>query len=134
MAQAYKNMKIKSSTIIRIGLAFAFLANSLTAFISPNDFKELLDATFISGLLPFLASPAFIYVIGINDALVSVLLFSGGRRARIIEWWALLWLIGVLIIKATGGNYFDALEEVGFAAMALAIIVHGRHTRQDIHS
>lgn len=113
-------MKIKPLTIIRIGLAFAFLANALTAFISPQDFMDLLSASFIHNLIP-IASPLFVFLIGINDMLVAVLLFSGGKRARVIEWWAIVWLAGVLAIKATEGSYLDSLEEIAFVAMALAL-------------
>ncbi len=115
-------MKVKPLTIIRIGLAFAFLANSLTAFIAPQDFMDLLNASFVPSIIP-IASSLFIFLIGVNDALVAILLFSGGRAARMIEWWAIVWLTGVLIIKATGGGYLDSLEEVAFVAMALALVI-----------
>ncbi len=107
--------------MIRIGIAFAFLANSLTAFIAPQDFLNLLNASFIPNIIP-IASSLFVVLIGVNDALVAILLFSGGRAARMIEWWAIVWLIGVLIIKATGGGYLDALEEVAFVSMVLALV------------
>ncbi|OYV26227.1 MAG: hypothetical protein B7W98_03270 [Parcubacteria group bacterium 20-58-5] len=118
-------MKIKPLTIIRIGLAFAFLANSLTAFISPQDFLDLINPSFLSVILPFNAT-LLVILIGVNDALVAILLFSGGKRARVIEWWAIIWLIGVLAVKVTGGSYLDALEEVAFVAMGLALVMQGR--------
>ncbi len=122
-------MKIKSLTIIRVGLAFAFMANALPAFIAPQEFAELINSSFISGMLP-ISVLFFITLIGVNDALIAVLLFSGGRRARIIEWWAAGWLVGVLVIKATGGNYLDSLEEIAFLAMAIALSFQGKPERK----
>jgi uncharacterized protein YjeT (DUF2065 family) len=109
-------MNRNSFKIIRIGLALVFLANGLTAFFSPQELKELLEASFVSQILP-LPITAFLLIIGINDLLMSGLILLN-RYQKYTFGWAMLWLIGVMIVVA---RPLDILEHLGFFSMALAL-------------
>ena len=102
--------------IIRIGLSLVFLANGLAAFIAPQEFKELIEASFVSQLLPF-PMAVFLLIIGINDLSLSVLLFVGKYQKYILAW-AMIWLATVIVIIT---EPLAILEHIGFFAMALAL-------------
>ncbi len=103
--------------LIRVGLACVFLANSLTAFFSPAEFQDLVSGSFLAGLLP-VGADTFVNFIGINDFLVAMLLFVGWNTSRVAAW-ATVWLIGVIAV--IGVVSLDALEHLGFLAMAIAL-------------
>lgn len=108
-----------SILIIRIGLALVFLANSYTAFVSPDEFKELIDKSFLAGLLP-INSDLFVKFIGISDGVVSMLLLFG-IKLKYIAAYAALWIIGVMAViglKEPG----DFLEHFGPLTMALYLV------------
>ncbi len=109
--------------LIRIGLALAFLANALTAFFAPSEFIELIEKSFFVNLLPVSAG-VFVAAIGINDALVALLLFLN-IRVRSIAAWAALWIIGVMLVR---GAPLDILEESGFLFMALSLAINNKPT------
>ena len=115
-------MKIKPLTLIRIGLALVFLANSLTAFLSPAEFIDIINDSFLSGILPITVTH-FLVFIGVNDALVAIFLFLN-RGKKIIPVWATLWILGAIIIK---GFSLGILEEAGFLFMALALAVNNNN-------
>ncbi len=100
--------------VIRIGLALVFLANSLTAFFAPDEFRELVGASFISSLLP-ISAVTLVLIISINDLLVAILLVSN-KLQKYVPLWAMLWLIGVMVVI---GEPLDVLEHLGFFSMAL---------------
>ncbi len=112
-----EKVKIKTISLVRIGLALAFLANSLTAFFMPAEFIELIKGSFLISIAP---ASAFLIVIGINDAVLATLLFLNEGR-KIVPVWAALWLIGVSVVR---GISFDTLEELGFLFMALALMLN----------
>lgn len=103
--------------LIRIGLALVFLANSLIAFLAPSEFQDLVSNSFIAGLLP-ISVAAFVVCIGFNDLIVSLLLFSGWRTAR-VAMYATAWITGVIFV--IGVFSLDALEHLGFIAMAVTL-------------
>lgn len=103
--------------VIRIGLACVFLANSLTAFLMPDEFQELVSNSFLAGILPVSAA-TFVTFIGYNDLVVAILLFIGWRTARVATY-ATAWLVGVIAV--IGAVSLDALEHLGFLAMAIAL-------------
>ena len=107
--------------VIRIGLACAFLANSLTAFLAPAEFQELISASFVSGLLP-VSVATFVTFIGLNDLTVAALLVSGWRTKE-VALYATLWLLGVIVV--IGVVSFDALEHLAFLAMSLSLVMRG---------
>ncbi len=102
--------------LIRIGLALVFLANSLTAFFTPQEFIKVIEGAFFAGILP-VSAKTFVTVIGVNDALVAILLLCG-VRLRLVATWASLWIIGVMVARAAP---LEILEDVGFLAMAIAL-------------
>lgn len=103
--------------LIRIGLACVFLANSLTAFLTPSEFQDLVSNSFVAGLLP-ISVASLVTFIGFNDLIVSLLLFSGWRTNRVATY-ATAWITGVVFV--IGAFTLDALEHLGFIAMALAL-------------
>lgn len=104
--------------IIRWGLALVFLANSLTAFFAPQEFKDLLEASFVSHWLP-VSIAAFVFMIGINDLLLALLILANKYQKYVLAW-AMLWLIGVMIVTQ---DVLGILEHLGFFSMALALWV-----------
>lgn len=111
-----------SKSIIRIGLGLVFLANSYTAFISPDDFGKLISESFLANLLP-ISLDIFVKFIGLSDGLVAGLLIIG-RGGRLVAGYAILWIIGVMAvtgIKALG----DLLQHFGFLSMALYLMING---------
>ncbi len=103
--------------LIRSGLAIVFFANSLKAFFAPKEFIEIVERAFFAGALP-VSAETFVVIIGINDVLVAILLLWG-IRTRLVAIWAVLWIIGATVTQAA---LLEALEEVGFLAMAVALI------------
>ncbi len=112
---------IKPITLVRFGLGFVFLANSLSAFLAPDEFIDLISKSSVVNLIP-ISLAAFVLFIGINDFLVALLLFSG-LGGKWIYWWALLWIIGVFIVKAAP---LEILEESGFLFMTFALIINNK--------
>ncbi len=108
--------------LIRIGLALVFLANSLAAFFAPQEIGEIIERAFFAGIVP-VSTGTFAMIIGVNDALVAMLLF-GGVKVRIVAVWAALWIVGVMAARAAP---LDILEESGFLAMALALAVDRKY-------
>ena len=108
--------------LIRIGLACAFLANSLSAFLSPSDFQDLVSGSFLVKILP-VSVAAFVTFIGINDLVVALFLFAGRRTSRVATW-ASIWVVGVILV--IGVFSLDALEHLAFLSMALALVVFER--------
>lgn len=106
--------------LIRMGLALVFFANALAAFFAPDEFKEIFEQSFIAGIVP-IPFAVMLTVIRINDTLVSLLLFSG-IGARRVALWAALWIVGVIALR---GISLGSVEELGFLAMALALVSDG---------
>ncbi len=103
--------------LIRIGLACVFLANSLTAFLAPSEFQDLVSNSFVPTIVPVSAA-AFVTFIGVNDLVVAILLFAGWRTSYVAKY-ATAWLIGVIAV--IGAFSLDALEHLGFLFMAIAL-------------
>ncbi|MBI4066023.1 hypothetical protein HY412_02445 [Candidatus Kaiserbacteria bacterium] len=108
--------------VIRIGLALVFLANSLIAFLEPSEFQDLISGSFVENLLP-VSVATFVSFIGVNDLIVAVLLFIGWRTTYVARY-ATLWLVGVILV--VGAFSIEALEHLGFLAMALALAMSER--------
>lgn len=110
------------SSLIRVGLACVFLANSLMAFLAPGEFQDLVSNSFLANILPIRAA-TFVTFIGFNDLAVAVLLFLGWRTSRVAAY-ATAWMVGV--IGVIGVFSIDALEHLGFLSMAMALAMRGR--------
>jgi len=102
--------------IIRIGLALVFLANALTAFFAPQEFKDLIEASFLAHLLP-ISTSAFVLIIAINDSLLTLLILLN-KFQKYIMIWSMLWLLGVILLTK---EVPAILEHLGFLSMALAL-------------
>jgi hypothetical protein len=105
------------TAIIRFGLACVFLANSLMAFLSPNEFQSLVANSFLAAFLP-ISVAAFVTLVGLNDLIVAVLLISGWRTPRVAAY-ATLWIMGVVFV--IGAFTFDSFEHLGYISMAYAL-------------
>lgn len=112
--------------VIRIGLACVFFANSLTAFLIPGEFQDLVSGSYVAAFLP-ISVAAFVTLVGFNDFIVGLLLLSGWRTSRVATY-ATLWIIGVVFVIGISGvdTTLDVLEHFGFIAMALSLALRGR--------
>ena len=96
-------------SLFRLGLSSFFLLNSLTAWFSPDEFLELLQS---NPLASSIADPQFwVYIIGINDALLFLLILSG-RWRKGIAIWAAIWIIGVVYMTISEGA-MELIEHLG---------------------
>lgn len=113
-------------TVIRVGLACVFLANSLAAFLIPGDFQDLVSGSFVAGLLP-ISVAAFVTCVGFNDLIVALLLLSGWRTSRVATY-AALWITGVSFVIGLSSidRSLDVLEHLAFIAMAVSLAMRGR--------
>jgi len=108
--------------LLRFGLAFVFLANSLVGLFNPNEFKEIVERSFFHGVLDLI--PSFIILVGINDLVLSVLLFIH-LIPRVIYKWAAVWLVVVTVVIATTGGWgiVDGMEHLGLISIALVLML-----------
>jgi len=121
MKNTTKSMVVKESFlkiftgdfIFRLGLSIFFLTNSLAAWFSPDEFLELLKTNLLASAI---ANPPFwIYVIGINDALLFLFILSG-RWRKYIAVWASLWIILVMYVTVPEGA-IEFIEHIGILAL-----------------
>ena len=117
-----KTVGAYSSLFLRTGLACAFLANSLEAFFSPDDFVKLLNGSFMVHLLP-VRVPLFVHFIAFSDALVCLLLVLGVYTEDVAVY-AGLWLIGVMMTFGIH-DYGDILEHLAFFSIAVYLMLNG---------
>lgn len=112
------NLPIKKSTLnflFRLGLSSFFLINSLAAWFAPNEFLELLGANQLASAI---ADPQFwVYVIGINDGLLFLLILFG-RWSKLIAIWAMLWVIMVTYVTIYEGIP-ELIEHIGVLSFIL---------------
>ncbi len=95
--------------LFRLGLSSFFIINSLTAWFFPSEFLELLGTNTLASTI---ASPQFwVYVIGVNDAVLFLLILSGYWRKNIAIW-AGLWIIAVIYITMSEG-ILELIEHIG---------------------
>ncbi len=104
-----------SNFLFRLGLSSFFLINSLAAWFAPSEFLELLGG---NALASAIAVPQFwVYVIGINDGLLFLLILSG-RWNRKIAIWASLWVLAVIYVTTSEG-YAGLIEHIGVLSFIL---------------
>ena len=88
--------------LYRFGLAAIFLANSLTALFSPDEFREIVSK---------LGNPdILVNFIVINDGLLFLLLMLGLCR-KPVAIWGMIWILAV--ISVTGIVTPDFVEHTG---------------------
>jgi uncharacterized membrane protein YphA (DoxX/SURF4 family) len=117
-----KKLKTYSSLFLRIGLACAFLSNSLQAFLAPAEFVQLLNGSFVIHLLP-VSAVTFVHFIGFSDGMVSLLLVLG-VSTQYVAFYAGLWLIGVMAAFGIH-DYGDILEHIAFFSIAVYLMLNG---------
>ena len=122
------NKFLNYNFLIRFGLGIVFLANALVAFFAPSEFIELIKNSFVANILP-ISPEAFVpIVIGLNDSIVALLLITGISTRR-IALWAILWLVGVMVVI---GSPFDVLEHSGLLFMALALVLGEKYLTKNV--
>lgn len=114
--------------LIRIGLGIIFIANALVAFFAPAEFIELIKNSFIANLLPISPETFVGVVIGLNDAVVGLLLI-GGFATRRVAIWATAWLVGVIVVI---GSPLDVLEHSGLLFMSAALALGDKYLTKNI--
>jgi len=113
----------KSVTILRIGLACVFLANALIAYFSPQEFKELIEGSFLVNLFPMISSSLLVTLILINDSLLALIFLFNLKFIKYALIWASIWLVTVILVI---WEPIDALEHLGFLAMSIALFLELR--------
>jgi hypothetical protein len=98
--------------LFQIGLGGLFLANSITAWASADEFRDLLTGNNLTS--HFGHTDLLIKVIGINDALLF-LLFLSGKYRKLAFAWGSLWIIAVIYV--TGFWTPDFIEHLSVLAL-----------------
>ena len=117
-----KTLRVYSSLFLRIGLACAFLSNSLQAFLAPNEFNNMLNASFVIHFLP-VGAAEFVHFIAFSDGMVFLLLILG-VYTEYVALYAGLWLIGVMTTFGIH-DYGDILEHIAFFSIAVYLVLNG---------
>jgi hypothetical protein len=91
------------------GLAGVFIVNALVAWLQPNDFVDLVKRSTLADLAPFDTGRWLVWVIGLNDLVLGVLLVVAIQRRRIrppVLAWSGVWLLAVTVVKLTSLDAF----------------------------
>ncbi len=107
-----KKLRENRSILFRIGLSSFFLVNSISAWVAAGEFRDLLTSNSITSHIGHTNS--LIYLIGINDALLFLLILSGRYRKLVVVWGS-LWLVAVIFV--TGFWTTDFIEHIGVLAL-----------------
>lgn len=112
--------KLELTFLLNIGLGLTFLASSLSAFLTPDEFEGIIKHSLIfAKILDFI--PFFIILIGINDFAVCILLISR-LFPKIVAWYATVWVSIVIIVflsQASLDGAIAALEHLTPLGVAL---------------
>ncbi len=99
--------------IFLLGLAGVFLANAAVAWLDPDGFTALVEASRVGRWLGLGGAGWLVPVICFNDLVVGVTVFAAiwWRRAprQLVLAWAGLWLLAVTVLKLTALNVFGSL-------------------------
>ena len=82
--------------MFRFGFSSVFLINALIAWLEPSGFIALMQGG-LMGQMTNNFTP-FVWLIGLNDGLLAVLILWGRARAWVLVWSG-LWLLAVTLIK-----------------------------------
>lgn len=114
----------KNKYLLQLGLGLTFLASSLTAFLNPGEYREIIEhSVLFSPLLEKL--PFFVSLIGINDLTIGFLLLTRSLP-KMAAWWATAWLTGlvfVLLSQASQEGFLTAMEHAAPLAVAIYLAV-----------
>lgn len=126
MVIIFQKFQQYSPYIIGVGLGLIFLANSYTAFFSPEEFIKLVGDSFLK-MLP-LSADTIVKLIGVSDGLVGILLVLGLLR-KYVAIYSVLWILGVIMVTGfaeVGG----VLEHLGILSMPIYLFLNNK--RQDL--
>jgi hypothetical protein len=88
---------LDATLILRVGLALLFFANSLVAWINPDEFRTLMEKAHVDRIVDV---DLMIWVIRVNDAAVAAaLLFAWPRFPRLVSAWVGLYVLSVGVVK-----------------------------------
>ena len=112
---ASKSNKLSHDLLFRVGLGGLFLANSITAWATPDEFRGLIENhTWLTNIVN---SGTFVHLIGLNDFMLFVaFVLVLGKWRKLVAVWSTLWIIGVIYV--TGVWTTDFIEH---AAILLLI-------------
>ncbi len=110
-----------STSVIGIGLGLVFLANSYTAFVSPDEFNRLISESFLVGFLP-VSLDLFVKFIGVSDGIVAALLLIR-KGQKYVAVYASLWIVGVMVVIGIK-EPADLLEHFGGLSIAIYLILN----------
>lgn len=122
------NKFLNYNFLIRFGLGIIFFANALAALFAPSEFVELIKNSFVASLLPMSPAVFVPIVIGLNDFIIALLLVFGIATRR-VALWAMIWLVGVMIVI---GSPFDILEHSGLIFMALTLVLDEKYLTKNV--
>ncbi|MBI3624490.1 hypothetical protein HY218_02550 [Candidatus Saccharibacteria bacterium] len=108
----YKTLKKNKNVLFRVGLGSIFLVNSVTAWLASDDFRSSLAGNSVTS--HFGHQDTLIRLIGINDALLFLLILSGKYRKLAVIWGS-VWLLAVIFV--TGFWTTDFIEHLGVLAL-----------------
>jgi hypothetical protein len=80
----------------RFGFASVFLINALIAWLEPGGFVKLMQGGLLGQVIDDFKP--FVWLIGLNDGLLALLILWGRARAWVLAWSG-LWLLAVTLIK-----------------------------------
>ncbi len=107
-----KSLKKNKNMLFRIGLSSFFLVNSITAWTAPDEFKDALTGNSAAAHIGH--TNTLVHLIGVNDALLFLLILSGKYR-KVAVVWAGVWLVAVIFV--TGFWTTDFIEHLGVLAL-----------------
>lgn len=94
--------------LLRTGLGAFFLTNSIAAWTGGDEFKEIINGH--AWLTRLASADVFVKIIGVNDALLFLLLVSGKYR-KYAAIWGMIWISSVIFL--TGFAMPDTIERLG---------------------
>ncbi len=121
-----RKFKFDLEYLISLGLACAFLAGVLRGFFEQENFNELIESSFFSGLLSIV--PYFIYIVAFNDFIIAAFLILR-IFPKIVAWWATFWLLAVIAVHLSELNLeglLDGIEHIALLTMAIFLVMKSR--------
>lgn len=119
MMDMYK--KINASLLFRLGLGCFFLTNSIAAWTSADEFKEIISSH--AWVTNIISADNIIKIIGINDALVFLLILTVSVKWRkYVAAWGILWVSGVIYM--TNFAMPDLIERLGVILLLVFFAVY----------
>ncbi len=90
------------------------MTNSVIAWITPGDFRDLLTSNSLTSHIGH--ADLMVKLIGINDAALFLVIFSGQYR-KLVAVWGSAWLVAVIYV--TGFWITDSIEHLSVLALLI---------------